>query len=140
MTTLASERLYEAQRLMKMKGKGVAIYNPLNKPINTLPVIYGFNNGGSSRLYSACLIASDRHFLGSHLCSSEAYMPHDLGILEDTRPDRHESFRKHFPDGYRMEFVFGNPRGHKGLMTAYKLNQELGKNTKKEEKREGEKK
>jgi hypothetical protein len=32
-------------------------------------------------------------------------MPADLGILEGTRPDRHEEFKAHYPDGYRMEFV-----------------------------------
>lgn len=32
-------------------------------------------------------------------------MPHDLGILEGARPDRHEEFKKHYPDGYRMDFV-----------------------------------
>jgi hypothetical protein len=33
-------------------------------------------------------------------------MPHDLGILEGTRLDRHEeSYRPHYLNGYRMEFV-----------------------------------
>jgi hypothetical protein len=54
-------------------------------------------------------------------------MEHDLGILEGTRPDRHETFQKHYPDGYRMEFIPGDvvrERTHEGLEWAYKRNQE----------------
>lgn len=74
----------------------------------------------------AGLIAQDGTWMGSHLCSSEAYMPADLGCLEGTRSDRHEGFQKHYPDGYRMEFVSGDPRKHEGLMAAYALNQKRG--------------
>lgn len=119
MTTKAAERFYEAEHLLKMDGLAVAVFNPLARPIVELPIIYGFNNGGSPGWYTAQLLAESGHGLGSHICSSEAYMPHDLGILEGTRPDRHETFRKHYPDGYRMEFVAGDPRGHAGLMAAY---------------------
>jgi hypothetical protein len=52
-------------------------------------------------------------------------MRHDLGILEGTRPDRHETFQQHYPDGYCMDFV---PRDdvmtHEGLKAAYQLNQQ----------------
>jgi hypothetical protein len=58
--------------------------------------------------------------LGGHGCSSEAYMPADLGCLEGTRPDRHETFRGHYPDGYRMEFVrYGEVEAHPGLQAAF---------------------
>lgn len=96
----------------------MAIYNPQNKPVDQLPVIYGFNNGGSPGFMYACLIAEDGAGMGSHMCSSEGYMPGDLGCLEGSRPDRHEGFREHYPDGYRMEFVGGNPRKHAGIMAA----------------------
>lgn len=83
-----------------------AVYNPLNKPVEDLPIIYGFNNGGSPGYMHAALVSEDSVYLGSHLCSSEGYMPYDLGILEGTRKDRHENdFQKHYPDGYKMEFV-----------------------------------
>lgn len=124
MTTPAAARLYEAEFMNEMVGRKEAIYNPLNKPINELPVIYGFNNGGSNEWYSGVLMAQDGTFLGAHICSSENYMWHDLGILEGTRPDRHEDFKKHYPEGYRMEFVKGNQvKSHIGLMEAYRLNQ-----------------
>jgi hypothetical protein len=125
MTTPAASRLYEAQHLAEMEGRDYAIHNPHGKPVSELPVIYGFNNGGSPGWYSAVLLAEDGTGLGGHCCSAESYMPHDLGILEGTRPDRHEGFREHYPDGYRMEFVSASEvLAHPGLTLAYERNQE----------------
>ena len=123
MTTEAAARLYEAQHLAEMEGKGYAVFNPHGKPIAELPVIYGFNNGGSPGWFSACLIAEDGTGLGGHICSSEGYMPHDLGILDGTRPDRHETFREHYPDGYRMDFVsYADIDKTPQLLAAFELN------------------
>lgn len=123
MTTPAAARLYEVQHLCEMKGRKVAVFNPQDKAIDELPVIYGFNNGGSRNFLSAQLIAQDGTFLGGHLCSSEGYMPNDLGILEGSRLDRHEGFKKHYPDGYRMEFVSYNKCvAHSGLNKAIERN------------------
>jgi hypothetical protein len=106
MTTPAAANLYLAQHLFEMEGKGFAVYNPNNLPLDQLPVIYGFNNGGYPGWLSAVALAEDGTVLGGHCCSNEGYMPHDLGILEGTRLDRHEeSYRPHYPNGYRMEFV-----------------------------------
>ncbi len=125
MTTKAAEELYLAQHLYAMEGKGWAVYNPHDKPLSELPVIYGFNNGGGGYFLHAVLLAEDGTALGGHACSAEGYMPHDLGILEGTRPDRHEGFREHYPDGYRMEFVgAADVKAHEGLMRAYALNQQ----------------
>ena len=125
MTTPAAERLYLAQHLVGWEQKGYAIHNPKNLPIDELPVIHGFNNGGSSGLYSGVLLADDGTYLGGHACSNEGYMRHDLGVLDGSRPDRHETFRKHYPDGYRMDFVPGEEvKNHPGLDAAYQLNQE----------------
>lgn len=102
------------------------IYNPHNKPIEELPFIYGFNNGGRPEWYMAQLIAEDGTPLGSHLCSHELYMPGDLGILKGSRPDRHETFRKHYPDGYRMDFVSHTDiDSHPGLSRAIENNKTL---------------
>lgn len=125
MTTLEAEIAYRKQHLESVKGKGYAVYNPKNRPLEELPIIYGFNNGGEPGWYSACLLAEDGEGLGGHVCSHEAYMCSDLGILEGSRPDRHEGFRKHYPDGYRMDFVPGpEVKTHAGLDAAYKRNQE----------------
>jgi hypothetical protein len=90
-------------------------------------VIYGFNNGGSSGWYTAISLAEDGTCLGSHICSHEGYMPHDLGVLEGSRPDRHEhDYQKHYPNGYRMEFVSSDEvKEHAGLNEAFRLNQEM---------------
>jgi hypothetical protein len=106
MTTPAAERLYLAQHEHAHEGKRYAIFNPHNKHVNELPFIIGFNNGGSSGWLSAVAIAEDGKILGGHICSHEGYMRHDLGIIEGSRNDRHiDSYQKHYPDGYRMDFV-----------------------------------
>ncbi len=104
---------------------GVAIHNPNGVAESDLPVIYGFNNGGSPGWMQAQLIAEDGTCLGGHLCSAEGYMPYDLGVIEGQRPDRHETFRKHYPGGYRMEFVgYDAVKGHAKLMEALRLCEE----------------
>lgn len=127
MTTLAAARLYLAQHQHCLEGKKMMIFNPHNKPVNELPVIYGFNNGGSPGWLKAVLLAENGKGLGSHICSDEGYMLHDLGILEGSANERHETFKKHYPNGYRMEFIPGaEVKNHVGLMAAYKLNQQIG--------------
>lgn len=122
MTTAAAARLYEAQHEVQHQGRRVAISNPHNKDIAELPTIFGFNNGGPSGWMIAVLLAEDGTPLGSHCCSSEVYMPADLGILEGSRSDRHEEFAKHYPDGYRMEFVsFDDVLTHEKLNAAFAL-------------------
>jgi len=127
MTSPVAASLYLARHLYSVDGRGNVIFNPENKDIQDLPVIYGFNNGGSRDCLYAVLMAEDGSVLGSHLCSHEAYMPHDLAILEGSRPDRHKTFREHYPDGYHMEFVgLSEFDGHAGLQKAigkYKENQ-----------------
>lgn len=125
MTTEAAARLYLAQHHMEMDGKRYAVFNPNDMPDHMLPVIYGFNNGGSPGWYSGVLIAEDGTVLGGHVCSHEGYMRHDLGIFEGARPDRHEHFKAHYPDGYRMAFIPSDEvAGHQGLDAACKKNQE----------------
>lgn len=127
MTTQAAAEAYLANHLAQWHGKGYAVFNPHNKPIEDLPVVYGFNNtiGGGS-WQSGVLLAEDGKYLGGHICSHEGYMPHDLGIVEGSRPDRHEDFQKHYPDGYRMDFVSAEDvADHPGVTQAYKRHQTL---------------
>jgi hypothetical protein len=126
MTTPAAERLYLAQHLLKYEDKHWAVFNPNNRPLEELPAIYGFNNGGSPGWYSAVAIAEDGTCLGGHCCSHEGYMEGDLGIIEGARPDRHANdYQKHHPDGYRMEFVPSEEiESHEGLKAAFARNQE----------------
>lgn len=131
MTTKAAAERYLAQHLHEWEGKGFAVYNPHDKPISELPVIYGFNNGGSPGMLSAVLLAEDGTGLGGHCCSAEGYMLYDLGIRDGSRPDRHETFQNHYPDGYRMDFVPGpQVKTHEGLNLAYQRNQQLAQSAK----------
>ena len=124
MTTPQAERAYLDHHLKEWNGTPYAVFNPNDMPLHMLPTIYGFNNGGSPGWYSGCLIAEDGEGLGGHVCSHEGYMRYDLGILEGSRPDRHEGFQKHYPDGYRMDFVPAEDvLAHPGLEAAYQLNQ-----------------
>ena len=85
--------------------------------------IFCFSNvkGGRGIAYA---MAEDGTVLGSHWCSCEAYVPGDLGVLEGSRPDRHETFSKHYPKGYEMEFVpAASVKTHAGLIEAFRLNQ-----------------
>jgi hypothetical protein len=119
MTTPEAAALYLAQHNYIHQGKKYAVFNPHGNPLEELPVIYGFNNGGSRNMLSAVLIAEDGTILGGHCCSDEGYMRSDLGILEGTRPDRHETFKEHYPDGYRMDFVgYADFKNHAGIRAA----------------------
>lgn len=125
MTTPAAAAMYLAEHLYRWEGKEWAVHNPHNKPLESLPVIYGFNNGGSRDWWSGCLLAEDGTYLGGHICSHEGYMPSDLGVLEGSHAYRHEGFRKHYPDGYRMAFVGLEEMqsGHPGVQAAFEKNQ-----------------
>lgn len=122
MTTREAEARYLAEHLSLWGGAPLAIYNPHGKDILELPIIFGFNNGGEPGWYHAELVSQDGCYLGGHICSGEGYMPFDLGCIEGARADRHEKFREHYPDGYRMEFVPGNKViRHEGLTAAVRL-------------------
>lgn len=127
MTTPAAEKLHQAQHNYEVEGKQYAIYNPHNKPLEELPLIMGFNNGGMERFLQAIAIAEDGYVLGQHCCSHECYMPHDLGILEGAAKYRHEEYyQKYYPNGYRMEFV---SLEDERLQEALKLNNKLAEET-----------
>lgn len=89
------------------------------------PKIYCFSamkDGGDGIAYA---MAEDGTVLGSHWCSHEGFVPGDLGATEGSRPDRHEGYAKHYPDGYAMEFVrSGDIAGHAGLQRAFELNKQ----------------
>jgi hypothetical protein len=91
------------------------------------PKIYAFSNvrgGGDGIAYA---MAEDGTVLGSHWCSHERYVPHDLGVTEGSRPDRHETYAAHYPDGYEMEFIRSSEVAtHAGLDAAWKANQAMG--------------
>jgi hypothetical protein len=89
----------------------------------TKPKIFCFSNvvgGGDGVAYA---MAEDGHVLGSHWCSHEGFVSHDLGVTEGSRLDRHEDYKKHYPDGYEMIFVPAREVDtHEGLKKAFELN------------------
>ncbi len=124
MTTAAAAEQYLAAHNASWGDRGWAVYNPKSLDVADLPTIFGFNNGGGRGMLSAVLLAEDGTHLGAHCCSDEGYMSHDLGIIEGSRPDRHETFREHYPDGYKMEFISAaHTKTHEGLEAAYQRNQ-----------------
>lgn len=82
--------------------------------------IYGFNNGGSPGWMVAAAIGEDGVFLASHVCSSEGFMPHDLGVTSNWK---HEIYDKHFGAGkWEIEFIpYSEVENHEGLQSALKL-------------------
>lgn len=129
MTSPQAAARYLHEHTSSLSGRTKMVYNPLNKPVEELPFIIGFNNGGQYDWLEAIAVSEDGHFLGSHICSHELYMENDLGILEGTRPDRHaDSYSKHYPEGYRMDFVPWNKlKDHELLNKALKLFDERAK-------------
>lgn len=122
MTTEAAANLYLAQHLFDQQGRKRAAYNPHGKPTGELPLVYGFNNGGERDMWEAVVVAEDGTWLGSHCCSHEGYMPSDLGMLEGNTY-RAEAFTKHYPDGWRTEFIGAKDvPTHEGLNKAFRLN------------------
>lgn len=101
------------------------VFNPHEKEVLQLPVIYGYNAGGQPGWYYGQLVGENGEGLGGHICSTERWMLYDLGILPGTRPDRHETFRLFYPDGYRMEFVSNAELDNNdGWKEAFRKNQE----------------
>lgn len=90
---------------------------PRSEP--TIYVFSGMRDGGDGICYA---MAEDGTVLGSHWCSSEGRAVHDLGVQEGARPDRHETYAKHYPAGYKMEFVPAREiECHAGLQRAMRL-------------------
>ncbi len=120
MTTPEAAQRYLAEHLKAWGERKYAVFNPHNKPVEELPTIYGFNNGGSRGWLDAVAMAEDGTVLGGHICSDEAYMPYDLGIVDGSRGDRHANdYQPHYPDGYKMDFVpYDEAEKHAGLCAA----------------------
>lgn len=82
-----------------------AVFNPHKRPVEELPVIFGFDNGGQPGYRHGCVISQDGVWFAPHVSSNDGWMLYDLGILDGARFDRHILYQKHYPNGYRMDFV-----------------------------------
>jgi hypothetical protein len=84
--------------------------------------IYCFSNGGEPGFLTAVAIADDGYVLAQHICSSEFFMKHDLGI---TSGWKHDSYNAHFGAGrWELEWV-DQPDAHTGIQAAFALNGQM---------------
>ena len=65
-------------------------------------------------------LAEDGAGLASHLSSNKSFSQHDMGLTSDWK---HESYKKHYPEGFELEWV-DDPDNHPGVAAAYALNQQ----------------
>jgi len=85
--------------------------------MNDKPKIYVFINGGSPGWYHATALSEDGDFLADHICSSEGFVPHDMGLTSDWK---REHYAKQYPDGYELIFVPHNEsKNDLGIKAAY---------------------
>lgn len=88
------------------------------------PKIYVFSNVLHGQEGPCYALAEDGTVLETHWCSNEAFARLDLGMIPGMRSDRHETYQKHYPDGYEMEFIPASAVDqHEGLKRAYEANQ-----------------
>jgi hypothetical protein len=82
------------------------IFNPNNVDLTTLPVIYGFEDGGNAWGVLGRVVASDGTMFTGHVSSDDAWLQHDLGMLDSAYgTSKQREYAESFPDGYRTEFV-----------------------------------
>jgi hypothetical protein len=131
MTTPAAAKLYQAQHEYAMEGKKPVVYNPNEQPLEELPEIMCFSamaNGGDGIAYA---LAEDGAGLGSHWCSHEGYVSHDLAVLEGCHISRHETYKEHYPNGYRMRFILSKDvKSDEKLQKAFYRNERIAEEEK----------
>ena len=86
------------------------------------PKIYAFSNTMNGGEGEAIAMAEDGAVVGSHWCSNEGWVPHDLGVTSDWH---HEGYKEHYPNGFEVVFVkAADVDGHEGLQSAVKLHRD----------------
>ncbi len=81
------------------------------------------NSGRDTDMQMVCAMAEDGTGLAGHCSSSEHWARHDIGMTSDWK---HDLYRKHYPDGYELEWVSdAKPGQHAGIDAAYAKNQAI---------------
>lgn len=111
-----------------MKRAGVSEECPKGAETNTEggKKIFCFINSSSNFGVDVVAICEDGHALGGHFSSNESWAKHDIGLTSDRK---HDKYKEHCPEGFQLIWV-EDPKNHKELGEAYKLNQELKKSEK----------
>jgi hypothetical protein len=99
---------------------GIYRANQRGDSMNT-PKIYGFVNGGSPGWYNVAAVTEDGLCVAGHLCSHPSYGQHDIGVTSNWK---HEIYRKHYPDGFDVEWV-ADVSAHEGIQRAFALNRAM---------------
>lgn len=47
-------------------------------------------------------LAEDGTLLAQHVCSSEAFISHDMGITSEWK---HDAYNEHYPEGWELEYI-----------------------------------
>lgn len=87
--------------------------------------IFGFVNSGTPGMLEALAISEDGKVLAGHCCSSECYVPHDLGVTGDWKHDKYDA---EFGQGnWTIEYVpMRDITTHAGLQEAIARANSLG--------------
>ena len=89
------------------------------------PKIFAFiNSGAGTDWVNSAALAEDGHFVAGHISSNDGWAKHDMGIGSDWK---HEDYLKHYPEGFDLEWVDGNPTMHPGVVAAYEKHLALPK-------------
>lgn len=103
-------------------------FNPNNKPLSSLPIIYGYDAGDQVALV---ITADGRPLGGTAGIKDDDSMRCVLGITEDATERRTLRvsdeeiearmgwYKEHYPNGYRTEFITASDTAsHRGLVNA----------------------
>lgn len=93
--------------------------------------IFGFINDENAFGFQAIAIGEDGKVVASHICSSESWAVHDLG-MDGQSNWKHDLYNAAYPGGWETEFVFSknisiitgskfSSINHPGLLAAFEL-------------------
>jgi hypothetical protein len=66
------------------------------------PTIFVFCNSCAPEWHSIVALAEDGTGLAGHACSSHGFALHDMGLTSNWK---HDKYDKHYPDGWKLEWV-----------------------------------
>jgi hypothetical protein len=83
------------------------------------PRIFCFiNSSNFPHAINTAALSEDGHFLAGHTSSDVYWAKHDIGITSDWK---HDLYAAHYPHGYDLVWVDGNPKQYPEVMAAYAL-------------------
>lgn len=96
----------DKRKLTMYAGHPFVVYNPHGRELGELPTIFMFANSSGPGWISAVSLAENGVALGGHGCSSEFYVPYDLGAIGGYRADRHANdYETFYRNGYACEYI-----------------------------------